>query len=400
MIPKGWINTNLGKHVKIHAGVAPANLSFTSIDGVPYVKVEDMNNCKKYQAHSRAHVTKSERVVPAGSVIFPKRGAAIMNNKVRITSIGIIIDTNMMALEANQTIISEYLYYLISHKKLFKIADTSTIPQINNKHILPYAFVAPPLEEQKRIAEILSTWDRAIEATEKLIAGSEAQKKALMQQLLTGKKRLPGFSGEWETVRLGTRGAFRKGRGISKADVRSAGLPCIRYGEIYTHHHDIVRSFNSYIDEAVAAESERINPGDILFTCSGETAEEIGKAVAYLDDHEAYAGGDIVIFAAHKDCPRFLGYLLNSKPLADQKARMGQGNSVVHISAANLGKLEFSLPDRAEQEEIAALLAALDDSLIILAAQAEALRKEKSALMQQLLTGKRRVKIKGEVNAA
>ena len=255
----------------------------------------------------------------------------------------------------------------------------------------------PPHKEQRRIAEILSTWDKAIAVQEKLVANAKAHKKALMQQLLTGKKRLPGFKGEWKETRLGHLGEFRKGKGISRAEVLEHGLPCIRYGEIYTHHHDVIRNFNSFIDHKSAAESEEIESGDIIFTCSGETAEEIGKCVAFIGNHKAYAGGDTVIFKSHNSNPIFLSYLLNSYPVAAQKSQKGQGNSVVHISAANLARLEFKLPLLDEQSEIGTLMDSLDVEIISLSSELTGFRQEKSALMQQLLTGKRRVK--GEVAA-
>ena len=140
----------------------------------------------------------------------------------------------------------------------------------------------PPIAEQRRIAEILSTWDRAIAVQEQMVANARAQKKALMQTLLTGKKRLPGFKGAWKKVRLGQLGEFRKGSGILRDQVLEAGVPCIRYGEIYTTHHDQIRKFASFIDSESALEAERLVTGDLLFTCSGETAAEIGKCVAYL----------------------------------------------------------------------------------------------------------------------
>lgn len=254
-------------------------------------------------------------------------------------------------------------------------------------------FVLPSLAERQRIAEILSTWDEAVEKVEQLIANTSDQKKALMQQLLTGKKRLRGFRDRWMPTALGDLGSFRKGKGISRADTVAEGIPCIRYGEIYTHHHDVIRDFVSFISQETAQDSERITYGDILFTCSGETAEEIGKCVAYLDDGEAFAGGDIIIFSSQNDDPAFLAYLLNSHPLATQKAQFGQGNSVVHISAANLAKLKFMRPSLEEQRAIGGLLLAADDEIRTLETQRSLLAREKDALMQQLLTGKRRVKL-------
>ncbi len=191
-----------------------------------------------------------------------------------------------------------------------------------------WEFDLPPLAEQSRIAEILSTWDRAIEATEKLIANSQTQKKALMQQLLTGKKRLPGFCGKWRIEQLGTLGVFIKGTGISRSDLVEYGLPAIRYGEIYTMHNYVIESFGSFIPRDVAIQSTRLVFGDIVFTCSGETAKEIGKCVAFLGSEEAYAGGDTIILRNHLQSPEFLSYALNSEPVCTQKAKLGQGNSV------------------------------------------------------------------------
>jgi type I restriction enzyme S subunit len=256
----------------------------------------------------------------------------------------------------------------------------------------------PPIPEQQKIAEILTAWDHAIVKVEALIANARAKKQALIQRLLpidgpAPKARLAGFSGEWAKTTLGERGGFRKGKGGSRSDAKAQGIPCIRYGEIYTHHHDVVHVFNSFIDEAAAMQSERLRQGDILFACSGETAEEIGKCVAFTAAHEAYAGGDIVIFTPEQDDPVFLAYMLNSSPVAVQKAQFGQGNSVVHISATNLAKLRISLPLKAEQKAIGALFLAADRGILSLTAQLASLREEKSALMQQLLTGKRRVKV-------
>jgi type I restriction enzyme S subunit len=288
-----------------------------------------------------------------------------------------------------------YLFKTEYGKELLSLASPGGAGRnktLGQSEFLKLKIRVPPAAEQQRIAEILSTWDEAIETVEKLIANARDHKHALMQQLFTGKKRLPGFRRKWTTTTLGDRGEFRKGKGISRAEVIDLGIPCVRYGEIYTHHHDVIRKFNSFIGAGSAQQSERIQFGDILFTCSGETAEEIGKCVAYVGHDEAYAGSDIIILSPEQDDPIFLSYLLNSTPLAAQKAQLGQGNSVVHISSANLAKLKFKIPDHSEQQAIGALLLHTDAAIGNLEIQRAALADEKSALMQQLLTGKRRVK--------
>jgi len=138
---------------------------------------------------------------------------------------------------------------------------------------------------------------------------------------------------EWEMKRLGQVGAFSKGSGVSRSESNSGDLPCIRYGEIYTDHNDYIKQFKSFISESVALTATELRPGDILFAGSGETKEEIGKAVAYLGGEErAYCGGDIVILSPTAEYDsRYLGYVCNSRPVNTQKAARGQGDAVVHI---------------------------------------------------------------------
>ena len=124
---------------------------------------------------------------------------------------------------------------------------------------------------------------------------------------------------QWDAKTLASLGSFSKGQGIRKNEAASGDIPCIRYGEIYTHHNDVVRIYNSHISRGVAQTSKRLAKSDILFAGSGETKEEIGKAVAYVGDDEAYAGGDIVILSPHSESSEFLGYLLNSPVIARQK---------------------------------------------------------------------------------
>lgn len=196
---------------------------------------------------------------------------------------------------------------------------------------------------------------------------------------------------DWDLKPLGDIGTFSKGRGISKRDLVNDGLPCIRYGEIYTHHHDFVREFFSFITPEVAAESQRLHKGDLLFTGSGETAEEIGKCVAFLGEMEAYAGGDIVIFTPAGHNSLYLGYLLNHTSIISQRIRMAQGHTVVHISAHHLAQLQLPLPRFSEQHAIAEVLSDVDALLDALDRLIAKKRAIKQGAMQALLTGRVRL---------
>ncbi|MCH8913152.1 MAG: restriction endonuclease subunit S [Planctomycetes bacterium] len=132
---------------------------------------------------------------------------------------------------------------------------------LNFAQIRSFFLPLPPLPEQCAIAAALSDVDALIGALDRLIAKKRNLTQAAMQQLLTGQTRMPGFHEEWEVKLVGEIGKFTKGKGISKDEVVADGLPCIRYGEIYTHHNDQVRTFLSFITLTTAKQSQRIAKG-------------------------------------------------------------------------------------------------------------------------------------------
>jgi type I restriction enzyme, S subunit len=267
----------------------------------------------------------------------------------------------------------------------------STFKRANVEQIRNFSVPMPPASEQRAIATALSDVDALLGGLDRLVAKKRDLKQAAIQQLLTGKTRLPDFSGGWEVKRLGELGAFLKGSGVKKDEAQSGNLPCVRYGEIYTHHSDYIKSFNSWISPQVAAKATRLKQGDLLFAGSGETKEEIGKCVAFVDDCEAYAGGDTVILRAPGVSPIFMGYYCNTAPIAAQKASKGQGDAVVHISAGALSSIVVTLPSLSEQFGIAAVLSDVDAELSALEARHYKTRGLKQAMMQELLTGRTRL---------
>jgi type I restriction enzyme S subunit len=257
----------------------------------------------------------------------------------------------------------------------------------------------PDVNVQRDLAGIFGDVDALLEGLDLLIAKKRDLKQAAMQQLLTGQTRLPGFHGEWEMKRLGDVGTFLKGTGVKKDQAQSGDLPCIRYGEIYTHHTDYIRSYNSWISPEIAATATRLRQGDLLFAGSGETKEEIGKCVAFIDDRAAFAGGDIVILRLRDAHPMFMGYYCNTPHVNAQKASKGQGDAVVHISAAALSSVAVTIPSFPEQTAIATVLSDMDAELAALEARRDKTRDIKQAMMQELLTGKTRLVSTGPAHA-
>ena len=161
----------------------------------------------------------------------------------------------------------------------------------------------------------------------------------------------------WEVQQLGRLGTLLKGNGGSKDDEVKHGISCIRYGDLYTTHQHFIKGSRSFISEDSACKYTAIQFGDILFAASGETIPEIGKSAANLISSNARCGGDIILFRPVREFDaRFLGYLLDCRPIADQKAVMGRGITVMHIYGAQLKYLSLPLPPPSEQTTIARFL--------------------------------------------
>ena len=300
-------------------------------------------------------------------------------------------DSNIVWIDNdNKQLLNKYLFYYYS--TINWITDTGTIPRLYNGALKAIQIPLPPIEQQKQIVSILELWDTAIEKQTQLVEKLTLRKRGLMQQLLTGKKRLKGFEGEWKEVKLGEIGTFFKGNGVPKNKIIGVGHKCLTYGDLYTKYNFVISNVKSFIDDETALISTEIKYGDICFAGSGETKEDIGKCAAFIDDQIGYAGGDIIVFRANDFNPITLSYILNSENVIKQKSNMGQGHSVVHIYPYQLEKLTFTMPTRKEQNAIASVLIQADKGIELANKKLLQLQAQKRGLMQVLLTGKKRVR--------
>ena len=194
----------------------------------------------------------------------------------------------------------------------------------------------------------------------------------------------------WSVRKLGDLGIFSKGSGITKNDLVSDGLPCIRYAELYTKYNFVIPNCVSFISEEVSKTAKPIQCGDILFAGSGETKEEIGKCAVYDNPITAYAGGDNIILHPSGVNSVFLSYFLNTAGRRYLN-RLGQGDSIVHIHAEHLKKIYVPIPPLPEQEKITEILGTWDEAIEKLSNLIEQKKLLKKGLMQKLLTGKTRL---------
>jgi len=383
-IPSDWGVKRLGTLVEIVSGVSPSLFNLNIVGKYPYLKVEDLNNCDKYQLESREYSNDEKSLVPINSIIFPKRGAAILNNKVRINSVVVQMDSNLMAIyPKSEDLGYEYLYYQIIFRQLYKIADTSTIPQINNKHIIPYSFPLPPLPEQTAIAACLSAWDEAINNCQLIIDNCQLRKKWLMQQLLTGKKRLPGFCEEWKEFHLGE--MFKE-----RNETRFVDLPLLSVGAngIYPQSDSIKRDISN--DDK--SKYKRIVPGDIGYNTMRMWQGR--NALSYLEGivSPAYT---IVTPNSNADS-RFFSYLFKTPKVMNLFWRNSQGlvDDTLNCKFKDFEIVRIKLPNKEEQVAIAHVLQIADKEINLLKTKLDKLKEQKRGLMQVLLTGRKRLNTK------
>lgn len=271
---------------------------------------------------------------------------------------------------------SKFIAYQLSSNRLNKIInslnDAGAKAGLNLSTIKSIPVLLPPLTEQKKIAQILSTWDKAITTTEKLLANSEQQKKALMQQLLTGKKRFSGFFQKWEHAKLKSLAKISKGYQLNRSTLTKTGKYPVINGGITPSGY-----------------SETANwPGNSI------TISEGGNSCGYVSyqKNDFWCGGHCYVLSNLKLPIQLIYQLLKFNESKIMRLRVGSG--LPNIQKKDLDSLITYFPTNSmEQKKIASLLLLSDQEIENIKQELNCLKQEKKALMQQLLTGKRRVKI-------
>ena len=397
-LPQGWRATTIGDAANIFSGATPSTEVASYWNGaIPWCIPTDITGWKgKYLVATERSITEQGLVssgasmLPAGSLLLCSRATI---GDVKIAAMPICTNQGFKSLVCRDDVFNEFLYYLIHPLKprLAELATGSTFRELSKHDLANIAIMLPPLSEQRAIAAVLSDIDSLIDAIDALIAKKQAVKKATMQRLLTGQTRLPGFSGEWKTKRLGELGTFAKGYGIRRSDLSDNGLPCVLYGELYTRYGESIVNPVSKVPQEVAQTALPIEAGELLFAGSGETIEDIGRCAAYLGTSTAYAGGDIIVLTPTEGNSLYLGHLMNHPSVSAQKARMGHGATIAHINTRNLAQIQIDIPEDSEQCAIAEILTDMDAEIEALERRRDKTEAIKQGMMQELLTGKTRL---------
>lgn len=282
----------------------------------------------------------------------------------------------------------------IIQNKILNVQGGAMKNLVGMDQIRKVKFIIPSLPEQKAIADCLSTWDEAIEKQTKLIAAKEQRKKALMQQLLSGKKRLPGFTETWKNYTLGSLGSTFNGlTGKNKEDF-GEGQPFITYLNIFQNPVIDISTFD-LVKINLGERQNRVKYGDIFFTVSSETQDEVGMASVLLQDVEdLYLNSFCFGYRLHNFdtlLPEFSSYFFRAYNFRKELFKLSQGATRYNLSKNNLMLVEILVPNVKEQKLISDILFTAEKEISAEKIRLVNFKRQKKALMQNLLSGKVRL---------
>ncbi len=405
MVPKGWtlkqlkkITTAIGDGIHTTPSYALENTSHFFINGnnlkngkIVITSATKFVSAKEHERH-RIHLNDT-------SILMSINGT--IGNLAYYKNEQVVLGKSAAYLNIAPPHSKRFFYFVLESEptqRFFRSELTgSTIRNLSLRTIRDTKVLTPPSEEQARIAEIISTWGEAIETAEKLIENSKAQKKALMQQLLTGKKRLPSFSGEWSETVLKKIATVL----VSPVNKKSvAGEPAVRlcnYTDVYYNSH-ITNSLNFMTATASNSEVERftLEKNDLIITKDSETPGDIAVPALVSEELDnVVCGYHLAIIRPDTEVvdSAFLNHLFSQPKVRHYFSTRANGATRFGLTIDGIKEASFVLPGIDEQQKIASVLDASDKELRYLNIVARQLTIEKRALMQQLLTGKRRVKV-------
>ncbi|WP_218062702.1 restriction endonuclease subunit S [Komagataeibacter swingsii] len=353
----------------------------------------DLNNIRYITREF--HQDQQKTSLRAGDLLTVQSGhigeTAVVPKHLENANCHALIVTRLKPKLVNSDFLCQYINSEIGIARLRGLGVGSTIAHINTKDLKKFRIPLPPLPEQKKIAAILSTWDRAIEGTEKLLANSQQQKKALMQQLLTGKKRLPGFTGEWKTVTIGSLLKEVK-RPVEWKDDNFYKLLSVKRRSEGVVLREVLNGTKILTKKMNYAQS-----GDFLISKMQIVHGASGLVPEHLDNHHI---SDSYIALCAKNPEKFdiefFSWLSKERVMYHKTFLCSYGVSIEKMTFNFNMYLKENIeipPTVMEQRAISQLLNTTENEITAIESDLARLRQEKKALMQQLLTGKRRVKV-------
>lgn len=398
VIPEKWTISTIGAIADVKTGPFGSALHAEDYvqDGTPIITVEHLGetglthqNLPKVSEKDRHRLFAYS--MQEGDIVFSRVGSVDRNAYVTAIENGWLFSGRILRLRAkNEKLSTQYLgYYFKSEdtkERIRNVAVGQTMPSLNTKLMNAFKVVLPTIEEQKDIAALLSNMDTLISALEKQISKKKAIKQGAMQELLTGKRRLPGFSGEWQNIVLGTVSSFYNGGTPSKTrkDWWSGNIPWISSSDLSESTITSVKISRFVSQEAVARSATRICPRNAVLIVS-----RVGVGKVAVSPCELCTSQDFTTIVSSRHNPYFLAYML--MPIMKKLAIQSQGTSIKGITTEDIQKIAIPTPSEEEQNAIVDILADTDSEIEALEQKLKKYRQVKQGMMQQLLTGKTRL---------
>ncbi|MGI9281479.1 MAG: restriction endonuclease subunit S [Endozoicomonas sp.] len=397
MVPNGWDIKSLEDIAKVTSGGTPSKKhdEYWEDGNIPWIRTTEVQNCIINPEDTEVFITRlgleksSAKLFPKGTVLLAMIGQGKTRGQVALLNFEASTNQNCAAIIFNQEQHPAYYFNFLQsqYKNIRGYSNSAGQSNLSGGLVKSLKVPVPPLAEQKKIAKILTTWDKAITTTEKLIKASKQQKKALMQQLLTGKKRFAGFQGEWQTKSLYEclSGSSRRNKNLlmNHGDLRSV-----------TKAHGMVPMKDQVKGESV----ERCKVVRNNWFAYNPMRLNVGSICRWTESEDCLVSPDYVVFSCNEDLllTDYFNHFRSSHSWNDFMVRAGNGSVRVRIYLKDLAPLKITLPPVEEQWKIASVLTAASKEIESFETKLTHLKQEKKALMQQLLTGKRRVKVKAQ----
>ena len=382
-IPVDWEVKRLGEIAEIATGSTPPTKDKTNYgDKYLFVSPADLRE-NKYVWNTEKKLSEKgfrlSRKFPPNTILFTCIGSTI--GKTGILPIEATSNQQINAILPNESYSTEFVYYYLSHiaLEIKALASEQAVPIINKSTFELIEILLPPLPEQKAIAKVLSDMDELIESIEKLIHKKKQIKQGAMQELLTGKKRLPGFSGEWEVKRLGNFLKFQVGYPFNSKYFNQDNL-----GIRLIKNRDLKSDEQLFYYTGKYSEEYLVNNGDVLVGMDGEFIPCLwNKGLGLLNQRvgRIITGEEIDL--------EFVHYFL-IEPLKKIQ-NTTSGTTVKHLSHSDVENLELPLPPLPEQKAIAQILSDMDAEIEALEKKLEKYKQIKEGMMEKLLTGQVRL---------
>ncbi|MCY9829290.1 restriction endonuclease subunit S [Vibrio chagasii] len=413
MVPnvQNWQQKLFKNILKLDRGSSPrpiVNFMTDADDGVNWIKIGDTKKGELYINSTKEKITpegaKKSRKVSKGEVIVSN---SMSYGQPYILNIdGYIHDGWFVIRNYEQHFEKNFLLQILGseliQRQYKRLAAGGVVSNISSDLVYAVKVGLPPLPEQRKIAKILSTWDKVIATNEKLIATSKQQKKALMQQLLTGKKRLvnpetgKAFEGEWERHSMSDL-VFIDRKSLGKKTPDDFEFQYISLSDVAVG--SISKELEVHKFASAPSRARRvIQEGDILLSTVRPNLKGFAKVSGKHADCIASTGFSVLTPKKRVSGDYIHQYIFSSH-VTGQIDSLVVGSNYPAINSSDVAGLKVYCPTYEEQQKIASVLTAADKEIEVLEAKLSHFKQEKKALMQQLLTGKRRVKVDEEVAA-